>query len=141
MAFGTTQPGTATRIYVGTSAPPATLVGGLVSWDYPSDRDTEETEFENTYPSVTSVGSVKKSITLNLKYAKGDTGQDVLKANHDLITPTIIYCSVLVDTTTGEYLPGVVSSYRLSSSGARSLTDLVVVISQQGDPVDIAGGL
>ena len=141
MPFGTVPLGTAARVYVGTTAPPATLVGGLVSYSYPGSKDTEETKFHNAFAAITSVDTPVRSVTLNMKYAKGDTGQDVLKANFDLDAPTVIYVSILPDGTTGEYLTGIVSAYELSSGGSGSLPDLSVTIVQQAAPVDIGGGL
>ena len=140
MAFGTPPQPSATRILVGTGAPPATLVGGVQGWGFPGDKATSEEKFYNTFPTITSVDAAVRSITLTMKYAKGDTGQEVLSTNFKLGTPTVIYCSVLVDGTTGAYLPCVVTSYTLGGPGSSEFADLNVTLSQQGDAVDVSGG-
>ena len=140
MPFGTLpQPG-AHRIFVGTTPPPATLVGGLQGFGYPGDKEISEQTFYNTFPSVTSVDAPTRQITLTMKYAKGDTGQDILKANFDLAAPTLIYCSILLDGSTGEYLPCVVSHWELGGPGSTEFADLNVTLVQQADPVEVGGG-
>lgn len=141
MAFGTVPLGTAARIYIGTTAPPSVLVGALISYSYPGDKTTEDTKFHNAYPAITSVDTPVRSVTLNCKYAKADSGQDIAKANFDLDAPTVIYTSALVDGTTGEYLPCICAHYEISSAGSGSLPDLTMTFVQQGAPVDVAGGL
>jgi hypothetical protein len=140
MAFGTLPQPSATRIYVGTVGPPATLLGGVQGWGYTGDKETSEQTFYNTFPSVTSVGPAVRGVTFTLKYAKGDSGQDVLKANFDLATPTLIYSSVLVDGTTGEYVPAIVTAWSLDGPGSTEFANLNVTLAVQGDPVDVAGG-
>lgn len=138
MAFGTVPLGTANRIYVGTVAPPATLIGGLVSWDYPGNRDTATQAFYNLFPSIITVGEPTYRIDLTLKYAKSDTGQDVIKTGFD--GATVVYCSILIDTTTGEYLPSYVAQWHPSGRSSTDAADLTVTLVGNGSPVDVAGG-
>jgi hypothetical protein len=140
MPFGTLPQPSATRVFVGTSAPPSVLVGGLQGFGYPGDKAVSEQKFYNTFPSVTSIDAAVRSITLTVRYAKSDSGQDILKANFDLATPTLIYCSILLDGTTGEYLPCIVSHWEPQGPGSVEFAPVNITLVQQGDPVDIAGG-
>lgn len=140
MSFGTVQQGPAGRYYVGTSAPPSVLLGGLQGFGYTNNKATTLEEFYNLFPSVTAVGSATRSITFRVKYAKSDSGQDIIKTNFDLATPTVIYSSLLLDGTTGEYLPCICTEWSATGGGSQTMPDIAITLSAQGDPVDVSGG-
>lgn len=140
MAFGTPPQPSATRVYVGTAAPPATLVGGIVGWGFSGEKEIQENKFYNTFPPITSIDVAVRGITFSMKYSKADTGQDVLFTNFKLVTPTVIYGSILVDGTTGQYIPCAVTTWTLGGPGSSQFADLNVTLSGQGDAVDVGGG-
>lgn len=138
MPLGTIPQPTSLRINVGTAAPPATPVGGLVGWGNPINRGTETTEFYNDFPTFTSAGPLTRRKTFRLKWAGGDSGQAILW--NGIKNNSIVFSDLLMDGAKGEYFPGIVTQFEPAGPGARQAHDMTVSLEAVGDGVDVGGG-
>lgn len=140
MPLGTFAQGSAWRVKVGTTSPPATLVGGLQSVSYPRSRQTSTDDFMNGQASDTSVGKANRRMQLQGRVSLADSGLAILETayNDDLGVP--IYASICQSATGGEILPVRVSQFDVGLPNVNQKGTYTATLEQAGDPADAAGG-
>lgn len=140
MAFGTFQSPNSARVKVGTTATPATLVGGLQSANLEGQRPTETDDFMNGQDSDTTVGKRTDRWTLQGKASNTDDGLIVLETAWKDDTGPIIYTSGSLEGTKGEVL-GVRVSNRSLRFTTNSKVEYNYTAEQAVEAADIAGGI
>jgi hypothetical protein len=139
MPFGTVPNGAANRLYVGTSAPPNVLVGGLQGWEYGGEGETTEETFYNDFAAITTVGDPVNDASFSGKWADGDSGLIILKNAYG--DQSVIYAGFVPNGTDGEYMPCRVSRFRLTGGGVEQAAGYQFSLVQADDLADIGGGL
>jgi hypothetical protein len=139
MGLGTIPTPSDRRVFIGTTDPPSTLIGGLQTAQMRSASSKTEEQFENTYPSYTAVGPNTWSVQLGGKYLENDDGQDIINAANE--TKDVVYCSMAPNGADGKTLPGTVSSLQLDISNANTITGWSATIEQAAAPTTFGGGL
>jgi hypothetical protein len=140
MAFGTFAQGSGWRVKLGTTASPATLVGGLQNVQYDRTRETSTDDFMNGQASDDSVGKANRRITLTGKVSQGDDGLAIAETAFNDDTGPIIYAEISQNGTTGEILPVRVSGFPLGLPNVNQKGTYTITLTQAGAPVDSAGG-
>lgn len=137
MPLGVPAPGSAAVILIGTTAVPATPVGGLLTWNYVGDAPTTD---RNYYGQASAVAAGKKtrSIAFSLDYETADSGQLILFAA--FVSQATIWAKLMPDGTNGETLPSKVTHQEIAGPDANQFTTANFTLSQQTDPTVVAGG-
>ena len=140
MPFGTFNQGGAAQIMIGTTSPPATLIGGVKTGNYRTQRSTNTDDFYNQQASDVSIGKASRSWTVTGIASSGDTGLLVVKAAIDDDTGPTIYLSGSLEGTKGEILPARVSNLEIGFPDANRKCTYSFQVDQALDPTDLAGG-
>jgi hypothetical protein len=139
MAFGTVANGSSNRLYVGLTAPPAVLVGGLQGWEYGGEGETTEESFYNDFPPITTVGDPVNDGSFSGKWADADSGLIILKNAYN--DQSIIYAAFSPNGTDGETLPCRVNRFRITGGGVEQAADYQFSLVQADDVTDFGSGL
>lgn len=139
MAFGTFNSPNAARVWVGTTATPTTLVGGLQSANLEGQRPTETDDFMNGQDSDVTVGKRTDRWTLQGKASSGDDGLAVLETAWADDTGPIIYVEGSIEGTNGEIV-GVRVSNRSLRFTTTSKVEYNYTLEQAIEAVEDADG-
>lgn len=137
MPLGTQIPGDVFVILVGTASPATVPVGGLQSWDYPSEAPSTTHKYYGM-PNYVSRGKKSATMTFTCQLLTGDSGQQLLLAAW--ISGNTIYAIIKQGATHGEELPVKVTSRSLSGPDPDNPSTVTFALGQQTDATVVGTG-
>lgn len=137
MPLGVQIPGENFVILVGTVDPPTTPVGGLSTWDYPSDAPTARRDYYGQ-ASFFSRGKKGGSMTFTCDLETGDSGQIILF--NAWVSGATIYARIRQNATDGETLPVKVTTRNVSGGDVNNPSVVTFTLSQQADATVAGSG-
>lgn len=139
MALGVQELGTAAVIRIGTTATPATVIGGLVTWSWVGDSGTTDRKYYDGTAASTAVGDTIRTVSLTIDNMDGDAGQLIL---HDALdSKAIIWVKVLPGGVNGQIVPVRVSHAEVAGPDVSAFNTGAFTLNQAGTPVDVGLGL
>lgn len=137
MPFGVPPDGSLAIVYVGTTATPTTPLGGLNNW---KDSEPSPTTTRDYYmqPSIISSGKRAKTITLNVDYEEGDSGQQIVftaRANK-----TSVFIKIAPGGVNGETTETSVSQQDVTGPDANGFSTIDWTLGQKNAPVAAGAG-
>lgn len=137
MPLGVQISGELYQILVGTADPATVPVGGLKTWDYPSEAPTTKTDYYGQ-SSFYSRGKKSGTMTFTCHNEAGDSGQLILYAAW--VSGNTIFAAIKQGATHGESLAVKVTTRNLSGGDVNNPSDVTFTLNQQSDATVLGTG-
>jgi hypothetical protein len=137
MAYGVPPEGSTARVFVGTSDPPTTPVGGNFQWDDTEDTPSKKRAYYGQ-PTIFSTGVSGKTVTASCDYEVGDAGQQIIFAAR--IAKSAIFVGTCPDGTNGESVQVKVTNQKVAGPDPEGFSTVNWSFVQQAAPTVMGAG-